>query len=209
MIDCSTISPQGAQRAAERLQQQGVAYLDAPVTGGTEGARAGTLTVLVGGDASVLETVRPLLELIGGSIHHIGSVGSGQQAKAVNQVLVAGSYAAAAEAIAFGQRLGLPMPAVVEALRQGAAGSWALNHRAEAMLNGHYPLGFKLALHHKDLGIALEAASDAGVELPITALVQRMEAALMTAGHGDEDVAGLHRWNSLDHTGSTISTPDR
>ena len=209
VIDCSTISPQGAQRAAERLQQQGVAYLDAPVTGGTEGARAGTLTVLVGGDASVLETVRPLLELIGGSIHHIGSVGSGQQAKAVNQVLVAGSYAAAAEAIAFGQRLGLPMPAVVEALRQGAAGSWALNHRAEAMLNGHYPLGFKLALHHKDLGIALEAASDAGVDLPVTALVQQMEAALMAAGHGDEDVAGLHRWNSLDHTSSTISTPDR
>ena len=209
VIDCSTISPQGAQRAAERLQQQGVAYLDAPVTGGTEGARAGTLTVLVGGDASVLETVRPLLELIGGSIHHIGSVGSGQQAKAVNQVLVAGSYAAAAEAIAFGQRLGLPMRAVVEALRQGAAGSWALNHRAEAMLNGHYPLGFKLALHHKDLGIALEAASDAGVDLPVTALVQRMEATLMAAGHGDEDVAGLHRWNSLEHTGSTISTPDR
>ena len=209
VIDCSTISPQGAQRAAERLQQQGVAYLDAPVTGGTEGARAGTLTVLVGGDASVLETVRPLLELIGGSIHHIGSVGSGQQAKAVNQVLVAGSYAAAAEAIAFGQRLGLPMPAVVEALRQGAAGSWALNHRADAMLNGHYPLGFKLALHHKDLGIALEAASDAGVDLPVTALVQRMEATLMAAGHGDEDVAGLHRWNSLDHTDSAISTPDR
>ena len=206
VIDCSTISPQGAQRAAERLQQQGVAYLDAPVTGGTEGARAGTLTVLVGGDASVLETVRPLLELIGGSIHHIGSVGSGQQAKAVNQVLVAGSYAAAAEAIAFGQRLGLPMPAVVEALRQGAAGSWALNHRADAMLDGHYPLGFKLALHHKDLGIALEAASDAGVDLPVTALVQRMEAALMAAGHGDEDVAGLHRWNSLDHTKHDIDT---
>ena len=136
-------------------------------------------------------------------------MGSGQQAKAVNQVLVAGSYAAAAEAIAFGQRLGLPMPAVVEALRQGAAGSWALNHRAEAMLNGHYPLGFKLALHHKDLGIALEAASDAGVDLPVTALVQRMEATLMAAGHGNEDVAGLHRWNSLDHTDSTISTPDR
>ena len=209
VIDCSTISPQGAQRAAERLQQQGVAYLDAPVTGGTEGARAGTLTVLVGGDASVLESVRPLLEVIGGSIHHVGSVGRGQQAKAVNQVLVAGSYAAAAEAIAFGQRLGLPMPAVVEALRQGAAGSWALNHRADAMLNGHYPLGFKLALHHKDLGIALEAASDAGVDLPVTELVQRMEAALMAAGHGDEDVAGLHRWNSLDHTTGTISTPDQ
>ena len=209
VIDCSTISPKGAQNAAIALQQQGVRFLDAPVTGGTEGARAGTLTVLVGGDAEVLEQVRPLLEVIGGGIHHFGPVGSGQQVKAVNQVLVAGSYAAAAEAIALGQQLGLPMPAVVEALRQGAAGSWALSHRAGAMLEGHYPLGFKLALHHKDLGIALEAAEAAHIDLPISSLVQRMEQQLMDAGYSDDDVAALHRWNSLQHATGTIHSPNR
>ena len=209
VIDCSTISPKGAQDAAAALQHQGVRFLDAPVTGGTEGARAGTLTVLVGGEPAVLEQVRPLLEIIGGSIHHFGPVGCGQQVKAVNQVLVAGSYAAAAEAIALGQRLGLPMPAVVEALRQGAAGSWALCHRASAMIKGHYPLGFKLALHHKDLGIALEAAEDAQIELPISALVQRMEQQLMDAGYSDDDVAALHRWSNLSAQDGTASTQKR
>ena len=196
VIDCSTISPKGAQQAAAHLQQIGVHYLDAPVTGGTEGARAGTLTVLVGGDAAVLETVRPLLEVIGGSIHHIGPVGRGQQAKAVNQVLVAGSYAAVAEAMALGQRLELPMQQVIEALRTGAAGSWALNHRSGAMLEGSYPLGFKLSLHKKDLGIALEAASSVALDMPITALVEQLESELIHRGHGDDDVSALHCWNA-------------
>ena len=196
VIDCSTISPKGAEQAAAHLQQIGVHYLDAPVTGGTEGARAGTLTVLVGGDAAVLETVRPLLEVIGGSIHHIGPVGRGQQAKAVNQVLVAGSYAAVAEAMALGQRLELPMQQVIEALRTGAAGSWALNHRSGAMLEGSYPLGFKLSLHRKDLGIALETASSVELDMPITALVEQLESELIQQGYGDEDVSALHRWNA-------------
>ena len=196
VIDCSTISPKGAQQAAAQLKQIGVHYLDAPVTGGTEGARAGTLTVLVGGDAAVLETVRPLLEVIGGSIHHIGAVGRGQQAKAVNQVLVAGSYAAVAEAIALGQRLELPMQEVIDALKSGAAGSWALNHRSGAMLEGSYPLGFKLSLHRKDLGIALEAASSIDVDMPIAALVEQLESELIQKGYGDEDVSALHRWNA-------------
>ena len=196
VIDCSTISPKGAQQAAAQLQKIGVHYLDAPVTGGTEGARAGTLTVLVGGDASVLETVRPLLEVIGGSIHHIGAVGRGQQAKAVNQVLVAGSYAAVAEAIALGQKLELPMHEVIDALKSGAAGSWALNHRSGAMLDGSYPLGFKLSLHHKDLGIALETASSVELDMPITALVEQLECELIQQGYGDEDVSALHRWNA-------------
>lgn len=196
VIDCSTISPKGAQQAAAKLQQIGIHYIDAPVTGGTEGARAGTLTVLIGGDASVLATVRPLLNVIGGSIHHIGPVGRGQQAKAVNQVLVAGSYAAVAEAIALGQRLELPMQQVIDALKSGAAGSWALNHRSGAMLQGSYPLGFKLKLHHKDLGIALEAASSVEVNMPITALVEQLESNLIQRGFGDDDVSALHRWNT-------------
>ena len=196
VIDCSTISPKGAQQAAAQLERIGVRYIDAPVTGGTEGARAGTLTVLVGGDAAVLAKVRPLLDVIGGSVHHIGPVGRGQQAKAVNQVLVAGSYAAVAEAIALGQRLKLPMQQVIEALGSGAAGSWPLNHRSEAMLQGNYPLGFKLSLHRKDLGIALETANSVELDMPITALVAQLETDLIQKGYGDDDVSALHRWNT-------------
>ena len=114
--------------------------------------------------------------------------------KAVNQVLVAGTYAAVAEAMALGQRLNLPMDVVVDALRSGAAGSWALDHRARAMLNQDYPLGFRLTLHHKDLSIALNAAREADLNLPVTQLVQQMEADLMASGHGDQDVSCLRQW---------------
>ena len=193
VIDCSTISPSTAKAMAERLAKRDIAYIDAPVTGGTEGAKAGTLTVLCGGETAAVNKARPLLEVIGGSIHHFGDVGSGQQVKAINQVLVAGSYAAVAEAIALGQHLQLPMPQVVNALRQGAAGSWALEHRSQAMLNDDYPLGFKLALHHKDLGIALDAAQQTGLKLPITKAVHDQEQALMDAGLGDADVSALRR----------------
>ena len=193
VIDCSTISPSTSQRMAQRLAKRGVSYLDTPVTGGTEGAKAGTLTVLCGGSDADLDRAMPVLETIGGSIHHFGAVGSGQQVKAVNQVLVAGSYAAVAEAIALGQHLQLPMQQVVDALRHGAAGSWALEHRSSAMLSDHYPLGFKLALHHKDLGIALQAAAEAGLDLPITQAVQAQEQTLMDAGLGDADVSALRR----------------
>ena len=193
VLDCSTITPATAQRCAEHLARHGIHYLDAPVTGGTEGAKRGSLTVLVGGSSEILERVRPILEVIAGSIHHFGEIGRGQQVKAVNQVLVAGSYAAVAEAMALGQRLELPMSRVVEALEGGAAGSWALSHRAAGMLAGHYPLGFKLALHHKDLGIALGTAESVQLELPISRLVQDQEAALIRSGHGDADVSALHR----------------
>ena len=193
VLDCSTIAPATAQRCAERLARHGIHYLDAPVTGGTEGAKRGSLTVLVGGSSEILERVRPILEVMAGSIHHFGEIGRGQQVKAVNQVLVAGSYAAVAEAMALGQRLELPMSRVVEALEGGAAGSWALSHRAAGMLAGRYPLGFKLALHHKDLGIALGSAENVQLELPISRLVQEQEAALMESGHGDDDVSALHR----------------
>ena len=193
VIDCSTISPSTAKAMAERLAKRDIAYIDAPVTGGTEGAKAGTLTVLCGGDTAAVDKARPLLEVIGASIHHFGDVGSGQQVKAINQVLVAGSYAAVAEAITLGQHLQLPMQQVVNALRQGAAGSWALEHRSQAMLNDDYPLGFKLALHHKDLGIALDAALQTGLKLPITEAVHDQEQTLMDAGLGNADVSALRR----------------
>jgi len=193
VLDCSTISPAQAVRNARRLERQQVTYLDAPVTGGTEGARAGSLTVLVGGDADALRLVQPVLAVIGGTVHHFGEVGRGQQVKAVNQVLVAGSYAAVAEAMALGERLELPMSQVVEALKGGAAGSWALSHRAEGMLAGLYPLGFKMALHHKDLDIALRTAATVQLELPISRLVQQQESELIQRGYGNDDVSALHR----------------
>ena len=195
VLDCSTIAPATAQRCAERLAHQKIHYLDAPVTGGTEGAKRGSLTVLVGGASEILERVQSILEVIGGSIHHFGSVGRGQQVKAVNQVLVAGSYAAVAEAISLGQRLDLPMPQVIDALKNGAASSWALEHRSTAMLEGSYPLGFRLSLHRKDLGIALEASKAVQLDLPVTSLVEQLELDLIQNGHGDEDVSALHRWN--------------
>ena len=193
VVDCSTIAPATAIALAQRLARQGVDYVDAPVTGGTEGAKAGSLTVLVGGEPAALERARPVLEIIGGSIHHFGPVGRGQQVKAVNQVLVAGSYAAVGEAMALGERLELPMEAVVNALQGGAAGSWALSHRAHSMLMAKYPLGFRMALHHKDLGIALHAADNVNLDLPVTQLVANLENNLMERGHGDEDVSALHR----------------
>ena len=194
VVDFSSISPAVSQGIAASLAQQGVAYIDAPVTGGTEGAKAGSLSVLVGGTAEQLERARPVLEVIGGSIHHFGAVGSGQRAKAVNQVLVAGSYAAVAEALALAQRLGLPQEQLVQALKGGAAGSWALEHRSQQMIHDHYPLGFRLALHRKDLAIALAAAEEAELHLPVTTQVAAMEDALIQQGCSDLDVSALARW---------------
>ena len=194
VIDCSTISPATSRRLAEALAERTIRYIDAPVTGGTEGAKAGTLSVLVGGNTEDLERARPLLEVLGSAITHFGPVGSGQEAKAVNQVLVAGSYAAVAEALELAERLGLDRQQVVAALKGGAAGSWALEHRSTPMIDDHYPLGFKLALHRKDLAIALESAEAQQLELPVSRLVAAMEDALMAAGHGDLDVSALARW---------------
>lgn len=199
VVDFSTIAPATSQALAAELAGRRVAYLDAPVTGGTEGARAGSLSVLVGGAAADLERARPVLEVVAGRITHLGEVGTGQQAKAVNQVLVAGSYAAVAEAMALGQRLGLPMDQVRQALAAGAAGSWALEHRAGSMLEGHFPLGFRLALHRKDLAIALDTAAAAGVTLPVSRLVAAMEDVLLAAGHGNDDVSALARWFSVEN----------
>ena len=194
VVDFYTIAPATSRALSAALAERGVAYVDAPVTGGTEGARAGSLSVLVGGGAADLERARPVLEAVGRTITHLGPVGAGQEAKAVNQVLVAGCYAAVAEALALGQRLGLPMEQVRQALLGGAAGSWALEHRGGSMLRGEFPLGFRLRLHRKDLAIALEAAAAGGLELPVARQVAAMEDDLIAAGRGDDDVSALARW---------------
>lgn len=193
VIDCSTISPAATAQMAARLADQGVDMVDAPVSGGSEGAERGTLTVFVGGSADAFERARPLLATFGGRITHLGDSGAGQAAKAVNQVIIAGTYASLGEGIALAQAAGLPLERLLEALAAGAAGSWVLANRAANMVSDSYPLGFKVALHRKDLGIALDEAGRAGLELAVAALVAAQEDALAAAGHGDEDVSALAR----------------
>jgi 3-hydroxyisobutyrate dehydrogenase len=193
LVDMSTISPRATRSMAERLAEAGVAMLDAPVSGGSEGARQGTLSIMVGGDAGVLERVRPLLDVLGSTVTHVGPSGSGQVVKAMNQVIIAGTYAAVAEGIALGLAAGVDVEAAHRAVSGGAAGSWVLTHRADNMIRNTYPLGFRVRLHRKDLGIALESAREAGVPLPIAAYVEQLETGLVTRGHGDEDVSAIAR----------------
>jgi len=193
VLDMSTISPSATKSFAARLGEQDVTMLDAPVSGGSEGAKQGTLSIFVGGDARDLERARPVLEAMGTTITHLGPVGSGQAAKAVNQVILAGGYLGVAEGIVLALKAGLDVEALVQALSGGAAQSWVLQNRSGRMIDNDYPLGFKVALHRKDLGIALQLARETGAFLPATALVETMEAALMGRGHGDEDVSAVAR----------------
>ncbi len=193
LVDMSTVSPAATRRLAAELTGRGIAMLDAPVSGGSEGAENGTLSIMVGGDADALERVRPLLEVLGKTITHIGPSGAGQVAKAVNQVVIAGTYAAVAEGMALAQRSGVDTDALVRALSGGAAGSWILANRAGNMLRGDYPLGFRTRLHRKDLGIALSEARDLGVSMPVAAYVEQVETGLVGRGYGDEDVSNVAR----------------
>jgi 3-hydroxyisobutyrate dehydrogenase len=193
VIDCSTVSAETARQSAHRLSECGADFLDAPVSGGTEGARLGTLSIMVGGSETVFRRVQPVLEAMGRRIVHMGPAGAGQATKAVNQVMGAGIAQAVTEALAFGQALGLPMEKVIEVVGSGASGNWFLDHRGASMLRGEYPPGFRLALHHKDLRICLEMAAEAGGSLPLSAVTLEQYAQLMDAGHGDEDISALFR----------------
>jgi 3-hydroxyisobutyrate dehydrogenase len=193
VIDCSTISPDATRDFGRRLALRGVALVDAPVSGGSEGARLGTLTIFVGGAEADVARARPVLEAIGKTITHLGPLGNGQAAKAVNQVMIAGSYLGVAEGIVLGIRAGLEPRQLVEALSGGAAQSWVLANRSDRMIDDEYPLGFKLALHRKDLAIALTLASANGVMLPGAMLASALEDRLIDGGHGDEDMSVLAR----------------
>jgi 3-hydroxyisobutyrate dehydrogenase len=193
LIDCSTIAPAATRDFATRLAERGVAMVDAPVSGGSEGARNGTLTIFVGGEPQDFERARPVLEAMGKTITHVGPVGSGQAVKAVNQVILAGAYLGVAEGIVLALKAGLDVPQVVEALGGGAAQSWVLGNRSGRMIENDYPLGFKLSLHRKDLRIAMELARELGAELPVTELVARVEEQLIEAGHADEDMSAVAR----------------
>lgn len=192
VLDTSTVSRETAQTAAQRLQPK-AAFLDAPVSGGIEGARNGTLAMMIGGDAGVLARIRPVLECIAGRIEHMGPVGSGQATKAVNQVMAAGINQAVTEALAFGAALGLPMYKVIEVVGSGAAGNWFLAHRGPTMTKGTFDPGFRVALHHKDLKICKQMAAQFSVALPVVEMTLIHYRRLMQAGFGDEDISALYR----------------
>jgi 3-hydroxyisobutyrate dehydrogenase len=193
VIDCSTIDPGETRAFAARLAARGIRFVDAPVTGGSEGAVKATLAILVGGEAADVERARPILQAMGTSITHFGPAGAGQAAKAVNQVILAGTYLGVAEGMVLAIKAGLDPEQVVTALSAGAAQSWVLANRSGRMLANDYPLGFKVALHLKDLGIALALAREAGAALPVSALAAQLEAGLIANGHGDDDMSALAR----------------
>ena len=143
---------------------------------------------------NILNLLAPVLNSISNEVFTFGEVGKGQEVKAINQILVAGTYCAVAEAIALGQSLNLPMELVVDALKNGAAGSWALEHRSKGMLNDVYPLGFKLALHHKDLCIAIKTAKQKGLNLKVTNQVKELEEILIQKGYMNEDISVIKRY---------------
>ena len=193
VIDCSTISPSATRGFSERLATVGVALVDAPVSGGSEGAQKATLTIFCGGEAAAVERARPILEAMGKTITHVGPSGSGQAVKAVNQVILAGTYLGVAEGIVLGMKAGLDVEQVVGALGGGAAQSWVLANRSGRMIANDYPLGFKVALHRKDLAIALELAREMGADLPVAELAAEFEAGLMADGHAEDDMSALAR----------------
>jgi 3-hydroxyisobutyrate dehydrogenase len=193
VVDCSTVSPGTARAAAERLADRGGEFLDAPVTGGVEGARSGRLAMMIGGNEATLDKARPALASMANRIVPMGAVGAGQAAKAVNQVMCAGINQAVTEALAFGERLGLDMDRVIEVVSGGAAGNWFLDKRGPTMTRGTFAPGFKLALHHKDLAICLAMAKELQTDLPLTATTLDDYAALMGDGFGDEDISALYR----------------
>jgi 3-hydroxyisobutyrate dehydrogenase len=193
VLDTSTVSRATAVAAAEQLHSIDVAFLDAPVSGGIEGARQGTLAMMVGGDAAVLGKITPVLEAIAGRIAHMGPVGAGQATKAVNQVMAAGINQAVSEALAFAQALGLPLDKVIDVVGSGAAGNWFLTHRGPSMVKGQFEPGFRVALHHKDLAICKQMAEQFDVALPVVEMTLIHYRRLMAAGFGDEDISALFR----------------
>jgi len=191
VLDTSTVSRTTAQQAAALLHPQ--TFLDAPVSGGIEGARNGTLAMMVGGDADVLDRIRPVLDSIAGRVEHMGPVGAGQATKAVNQVMAAGINQAVTEALAFAEALGLPLDKVIEVVGSGAAGNWFLSHRGPSMSKGKFDPGFRVALHHKDLAICKAMAAELGVSMPVVEMTLIHYRRLMQAGFGDEDISALFR----------------
>jgi 3-hydroxyisobutyrate dehydrogenase len=186
VIDMSTISPQTTRDIAERLAEKGVHMLDAPISGGSEGAAKGTLSIMVGGEAAQFERARPAFEAMGKTITHVGRSGAGQTVKLVNQILVVVTMQAVSEGLLFAQAGGLDLEKTLAAVTGGAAGSWMLSNRGPQVVQRDWRPGFTMDLQQKDLRLVLEAADQMGIPLPGTSLVFQLYRALQRKGLGSE-----------------------
>jgi 2-hydroxy-3-oxopropionate reductase len=193
LIDCSTIAPDAARRIAAKLAEKGIHMLDAPVSGGAQGAIDATLAIMAGGDAAVLERVRPLLDCLGKRIVHIGPNGAGQVAKACNQMIMVAAIEAVAEAMRLAQAAGVDAAKVKTALAGGSAASRVLDVMGERMVQRDFAAGIEARLHHKDFGLVLAAARKSGVAVPLTAAVAQQLNALMAEGFAHDDTSSLLR----------------
>ena len=193
VVDHSTVSVDTAKQAQKILAARNIGFIDAPVSGGVEGARNGKLSIMVGGCETDLEKVRPVLNAYAAKITRMGDTGAGQATKAVNQVLVAGIAQAVCEGLALGEKLGLKPELLVPTLAAGAAGNWFLDKRGATMMASNFSPGFKSALLHKDLLIVKQMAADAGIRASVIEQSLADYAELMKLGFGDEDTSALIR----------------
>jgi 2-hydroxy-3-oxopropionate reductase len=191
VIDMSTIDPLTAEELAEEAGERGLAMLDAPVSGGEEGARQGTLSIMVGGAEADVERARPFFEIVGKTITHVGPNGSGQTTKACNQIVVAATYAAISEALVLSTRSGVDPARMLDALGGGLAGSRIMELRRQKLLEHEFSPGFKVDLHHKDLRIAVERGDQLNVPLPVAAHALQGFEELRALGHGGLDHSAL------------------
>jgi 3-hydroxyisobutyrate dehydrogenase-like beta-hydroxyacid dehydrogenase len=193
VIDHSTIAPAATRAIAQRLAERGIHMLDCPVSGGTKGAQAATLSIMVGGPAAVLARARPLLERLGKTITHVGDHGAGQVAKACNQIVQVVNIQGIAEALLFARANGVDGATVVAALSAGFAGSKMLDLMGPKMAARDFSAGIEARLHHKDYGLIVDAARDANLAMPAVALVAQQLNALMGQGWGTDDTSSLLR----------------
>ncbi|WP_104198224.1 2-hydroxy-3-oxopropionate reductase [Cryobacterium sp. M15] len=190
-IDTSTIRPDVTVRLANAAREAGLKAVDAPVSGGEAGAIEGTLSIMVGGDAADVEAVRGVLDSMGSTVVHVGPAGSGQTVKAANQLIVAGTIQLVSEALVFLEAHSVDTQAAVTVLAGGLAGNRILDRKAASMLERRFEPGFRVDLHHKDLGIVTAAARAAGVAIPLGAVVAQLMGALRAEGHGSLDHSAL------------------
>jgi 2-hydroxy-3-oxopropionate reductase len=193
LVDMSTIAPAAARRIAAAAGNAGIRALDAPVSGGEQGAIEGSLSVMVGGAPEDFDAARPVLDAVGATVVHVGPAGSGQTVKAANQLIVAGTIQLVAEALVFLEAHGVDTDAGIRVLAGGLAGNRILDRKGESMRRRDFTPGFRVDLHHKDLGIVLDSARDSGVVLPLGAVVVQLMASLRAQGHGDLDHSALLR----------------
>ena len=191
IVDTSTISPVVTEELAAKAKEQGASMLDAPVSGGDVGAIEGTLSIMVGGSEEDFERARPLFEVMGKTVTHVGGSGAGQVVKAANQIVVALTIEAVSEALVLGSKAGVAPEKILDVLGGGLAGNKVMEVKREKMLTHSFDPGFRIELHHKDLGIALAAGREYGVTLPVTAIVDQMLQDLRMRGRGDRDHSAL------------------